>query len=132
MVSLINSPHQEANEMFSNIRTIIITLVAALSLAGVASIPTVAQAAQKESKQEAKKNCEGLFNIFESNVNRMEKGLKTGNSAEFNDAKKTAENALTLYEAGGCDSVLALKLRPMPTRHIIGVYKPISTPTRLA
>jgi hypothetical protein len=132
MVSSTNPAHEEANEMFSKTRTIIITLVAALSVAGVASVPTVAQAAQKESKQEAKKSCEGLFKLFESSVNRMEGALKAGNSAEFNDAKGTAENALTLYEAGGCDSVLALKLRPMPTRPIIGIYKPISTPTRLA
>ena len=118
--------------MLSKTRTIIITLIASLSVAGVASVPTVAQAATKESKQEAKKGCEGLFNLFESSVNRMEEALKAGNSAEFSDAKKTAENALTLYEAGGCDSVLALKLRPMPTRPIIGVYRPISTPMRPA
>jgi len=118
--------------MLSRTRTFIITLIASLSIAGVASIPTVAQAATKESNQEAKKSCESLFNIFESNVNRMEGALKAGNSAEFNDAKRTAENALTLYEAGGCDSVLALKLRPLPTHPIIHVYRPISTPTRLA
>ena len=116
----------------TKIRTTMIALVASLSVAGVALVPTAAQAATKESKQEAKKGCEGLFNLFESSVNRMEGALKAGNSAEFSDAKKTAENALTLYEAGGCDTVLALKLRPMPTRPIIGVYKPISTPTRLA
>ncbi len=118
--------------MLSKTRTIIITLVSSLSVLGVASAPTVAQAASKESHQEAAKNCERLFGIFESNVNRMEGALKSGNSAEFNDAKVTAENALTMYEASGCDSVLALKLRPIPTRPIIGVYRPIVTPTRLA
>ena len=118
--------------MLGKKRTLIIALVASLSVAGVASVPTVAQAATKETPKEAKKNCEGLFNLFERSVNRMEGALKAGNSAEFSDAKITAENALTLYEGAGCDSVLALKMRPVPRSPIIRVYKPISTPTRLA
>jgi hypothetical protein len=127
-----SNPPKEAQEMLSKVRTIIITLVASLSVAGVALAPTVAQAATKETPKEAKKNCEGLFYIFESSVNRMEGALKAGNSAEFSDAKRTAENALTLYEAAGCDSVLALKVRPVPRWPVIHVYKPIATPTRLA
>jgi hypothetical protein len=116
----------------SKIRTIIITLIVASSMTSTVIVPNVAQAAPKQTQQEAKKNCEGDFKLFEASVNRMEGALKAGNSAEFSDAKRTAEGALDLYEGAGCDSILAMKLRPMPTRPIISLYRPITISTSLA
>ena len=114
--------------------TTIVAFVASLSVAAVAAVPTVAQAAPKETPAEQKSSCESLFKGFEASVNRMESALKAGNSASFNDAKVTAENFLTLYENSGCDAILARKLPPVPTHGvvIVPVYKPSFPPARLA
>jgi hypothetical protein len=114
--------------------TTIATLVASLSIAAVAAVPTVAQAAAKETQAEKKASCESDFKGFEASVNRMESALKEGNSANFNDAKVTAENFLTRYENSGCDAVLSRKLPPLPTHVVVlpQIYKSSYGPTRLA
>lgn len=113
----------------SKIRTSIITLVAALSFAGVAVIPTASQAATKESKTAVERKCEAYYKGFENAVNGMEQGLKEGNSALLNESKQNAESWLNLYEATGCDSALGRTLPPMPSHVVVRVpvAKPVSS-----